>query len=121
MRVLLVDDSGTMRTIIRRCLNGLGITEIVEAEDGVAGLQRLQGERFDVILSDWNMPRMNGLEFLQAARAAQVTVPFVMITTEAERGRVVQAIQSGVSDYMVKPFTPDALRDKLVKWVGCLV
>lgn len=121
MKVLLVDDSGTMRTIQRRCLNKLGIEDITEAEDGRRALELFQQASFDIVLSDWNMPVMDGLSLLIEIRKLNPSVPVVMITTEAERTRVVTAIQAGVSDYLVKPFTPDALKEKLEKWVGATI
>jgi len=116
MKVLLADDSGTMRTIQKRCLNKLGIEDIVEAEDGVRALQAFEAGEFDVVITDWNMPHMDGLELLQQIRSRNKDIPVIMITTEAERSRVVLAIQHGVSDYLVKPFTPDGLKEKLEKW-----
>jgi len=121
MKVLLVDDSGTMRSIQRRCLGKLGVEDIVEAEDGVQALQLFEAGTFDVVLTDWNMPNMDGLTLLQEIRRRNREIPIVMITTEAERSRVVQAIQYGVSDYLVKPFTPDGLREKLDKWMQARV
>jgi two-component system, chemotaxis family, chemotaxis protein CheY len=117
MKVLLVDDSGTMRTIQKRCLNKLGFEDVVEAEDGVTGLRAFEAAAFDLVLTDWNMPNMDGLSMLKEIRQRNAKVPIIMITTEAERGRVVEAIQAGVSDYLVKPFTPDGLKEKLEKWV----
>ena len=118
MNVLLADDSGTMRTIQKRCLLKLGVAEdnITEAEDGQQALNRFQEGSFDVVLSDWNMPNMDGLQFLKAIRERNTEIPFIMITTEAERQRVVTAIQAGVTDYLTKPFTPDSLQEKLEKW-----
>jgi len=121
MKVLLADDSGTMRTILKRCLNKLGVQDVVEAEDGQQALGHFSQHTFDVVLSDWNMPNMDGLELLKAIRTQNTKIPVLMITTEAERARVVTAIQAGVSDYLVKPFTPDALKEKLEKWVGVTV
>lgn len=123
MKLLLADDSGTMRTIQKRCLLKLGLaeTDITEAEDGQQALTQFEGGTFDVVLSDWNMPNMDGLTFLQKVREINKDVPFIMITTEAERARVVTAIQAGVTDYLVKPFTPDDLRAKLEKWVAAPV
>lgn len=117
MKVLLADDSGTMRTIQRRCLSKLGVEDVVEAEDGVQALEAFKGHTFDVVLTDWNMPNMDGLTLLKAIRELNKTVPIIMITTEAERSRVVAAIQAGVSDYLVKPFTPDGLKEKIERWV----
>jgi two-component system, chemotaxis family, chemotaxis protein CheY len=116
MKVLLVDDSGTMRTIQKRCLNKVGIDDVIEAEDGIQGLDLFKRHTFDVVLSDWNMPNMDGLTLLKHLRQLNTTIPIVMVTTEAERHRVLEAIQAGVSDYLVKPFTQEALKAKLEKW-----
>jgi two-component system chemotaxis response regulator CheY len=105
-----------MRAIIKRSLNAIGITHIVEAQDGVAALEAFQPDRFDLILTDWNMPRKTGVELARDLRAQQCTLPILMITTEAEKPRVVEAIQAGVSDYLVKPFTPDELQAKLERY-----
>jgi two-component system chemotaxis response regulator CheY len=121
MKVLLVDDSGTMRTIQHRCLNKLGIQDVVEAEDGRQALEFFQQTSFDIVLTDWNMPNMDGLTLLKEIRARDREIPVVMITTEAERVRVMLAIQAGVSDYLIKPFTPDDLKVKLEKWVAAKV
>lgn len=117
MKVLLVDDSGTMRTIQKRCLSKLGVEDVVEAEDGVQALTYFEKQAFDIVLCDWNMPNMNGLQLLKEIRQRNTQIPIIMITTEAERARVVTAIQAGVSDYLVKPFTPDGLKEKLERWV----
>lgn len=117
MRVLLADDSGTMRTIQKRCLAKLGIENVVEAEDGEQALQLFMQAQYDIVLTDWNMPKMDGLTLLKELRQLNRDIPIIMITTEAERARVVLAIQCGVSDYLVKPFTPDGLKEKLEKWV----
>jgi two-component system, chemotaxis family, chemotaxis protein CheY len=117
-KVLVVDDSGTMRKIILRSLNALGVTDVVEAGDGSDGLEAFKANQFDIVLTDWNMPRMTGLELLKAIRATESTVPVILITTEAEKGRVLEAVQAGVSDYLVKPFETEGLRAKLQKFVG---
>ena len=117
-RVLVADDSSTMRKIILRSLNAVGVTETTEAADGTEAVSLFQPGEFDMVLTDWNMPGKTGLEVVQEIRAKDPDVPIIMITTEAEKGRVLQAIQAGVSDYLVKPFTADTLREKLEKH-GC--
>jgi two-component system, chemotaxis family, chemotaxis protein CheY len=117
MRVLLADDSGTVRTIIRRSLKSLGISDIVEAADGAQAVELFQGGGVDLVLTDWNMPGKTGPEVARAIRALDKNVPIIMITTEAERRRVLEAVQAGVSDYLVKPFTTDALEQKLDRFV----
>jgi len=118
MKVLLVDDFSTMRTIQRRCLNTLGVEDITEAANGRMAIDLFGECHFDVVLTDWNMPVMNGLTFLKELRQQNTTVPVIMITTEAEKRRVVKAIEAGVSDYLMKPFTPAQLKSKLEKWVS---
>ena len=117
MRVLLVDDSRSMRTIQRRCLRKLGITDFAEGEDGLVALKLLEGGSFDLVLTDWNMPNMDGLTLLKEIRKRNTQIPVIMVTTEAELNFVRAAIEAGVSDYLVKPFTPDGLREKFEKWV----
>ena len=117
-RVLVADDSSTMRKIILRSLQAVGVETAVEAADGTEAINLFKPGEFDMVLTDWNMPGKNGLEVTQAVRAIDPKIPIIMITTEAEKERVMQAIQAGVSDYLVKPFTADTLREKLVKH-GC--
>jgi two-component system chemotaxis response regulator CheY len=107
-----------MRTIQKRCLDKLGITDVMEAADGVEAIRVLENNLIDLVLTDWNMPNMDGLTLLKEIRTRNTKIPVFMITTEGERNRVVDAIQAGVSDYLVKPFTPDALKQKLEKWVN---
>ncbi|MDR1958758.1 MAG: response regulator [Planctomycetaceae bacterium] len=117
-RVLVADDSSTMRKIILRSLQAVGVTDVTEAADGSEALAIFKPGQFDLVLTDWNMPGMTGLEVLQGIRAQDAAIPVIMVTTEAEKTRVLQAIQAGVSDYLVKPFTADTLREKLEKH-GC--
>ena len=117
-RVLVADDSSTMRKIILRSLQAVGVTEATEAADGNEAVSLFKPGHFDMVLTDWNMPGKTGLEVIQAIRAQDAKVPIIMVTTEAEKARVMQAIQAGVSDYLVKPFTADTLREKLTKH-GC--
>ncbi len=115
-KVLVADDSGTMRKIIIRSLNAVGIQDVVEAVDGQEAFTKFQSEIFDLVLTDWNMPNKNGLDLVKDIRNEKSTVPVVMITTEGEKSRVLEAIQAGVSDYLLKPFTSDTLREKLDKF-----
>jgi len=115
MRALVVDDSRAMRMILARVLRQSGF-EVVEAGDGREALAVLaEGELPDVALVDWNMPVMNGLELVQALRAdpAYQGVHVVMVTTESEAGQVVRAIEAGAEEYLFKPFTPEAVLEKL--------
>ncbi|MDG2223107.1 MAG: response regulator [Rubripirellula sp.] len=114
MKALVVDDSGVMRRIISRGLNSLWVNDIAEAGDGMEAIEVFgDGVGFDLILTDWNMPRMNGLDFVKAIREAGHTVPIIMVTTETEKEQVVKAIQAGVNDYLIKPFDQEMLRLKL--------
>lgn len=114
-KVLLADDSGTMRKIIIRSLNAVGVTDVVEAADGEEGSWLFSRGGFDIVLTDWNMPIKSGLEMAKEIRAQGSGVPIIMITTEGEKSRIMEAIQAGISDYLLKPFDSDALRAKLEK------
>lgn len=116
MKILLVDDSTTMRRIQKTQLTGLGVGDIVEAENGQDALDKLKANMpVDVVLLDWNMPVMDGLTFLQKARedATFKDVKIIMCTSESEKEKVVTALKAGANNYIVKPFTPDAIKEKL--------
>ena len=113
MKVMLIDDSKTMRNIQKKVLAQLGITDLPEAVDGADALSKVTAAAPDVILLDWNMPNLDGMGFLKAFRAQNKTTPVIMVTTEAEKGRVIEAIRAGVNNYLVKPFTSDALAARL--------
>ena len=117
-RVLVADDSSTMRKIILRSLQAVGVSEVTEAGDGDETLNLFKPGDFDLVLTDWNMPGKNGLEVTQEIRKQDAKIPIIMVTTEAEKSRVLEAIEAGVSDYLVKPFTAETLREKLEKH-GC--
>ncbi|MAG94296.1 MAG: two-component system response regulator [Planctomycetaceae bacterium] len=118
MKVLVVDDSQMTRMIVKKTLASFDVKDVVEAEDGQQALTAFGQGDFDVVFSDWNMPNMSGLELAIEIRKVNTDVPIIMITTEGSKDKVVAAIQQGVNDYLVKPFTPAALREKLAKWVG---
>ena len=115
--VLVVDDFATMRRIVKGALKQLGFKNIIEANDGITALSELKKEKVGLILSDWNMPKMNGLELLKLVRGDDnfKEIPFIMVTAEGQKSNVVQAVQAGVDNYVIKPFTPDTLKDKIQK------
>ncbi|MBU6489864.1 MAG: chemotaxis response regulator CheY [Burkholderiales bacterium] len=117
MKILVVDDFPTMRRIVRNLLKELGYGNVDEAEDGAAGLSRLQGGGFDFVISDWNMPNMDGLEMLKRIRAdASLShLPVLMVTAESKKENIIAAAQAGASGYVVKPFTAATLDEKLTK------
>ena len=120
IKVLVVDDFATMRRIVKGALKQLGFKDIIEAEDGKAALDELKKEKVGLIVSDWNMPNMTGLELLKIVRSDESLkdIPFLMVTAEGQKDNVVEAIKSGVSNYVVKPFTPDTFSEKLQKVFG---
>ena len=117
LKFLVVDDFSTMRRIVRNLLTELGFVNTDEAEDGAVALQKLKGGGFDFVVTDWNMPNMDGLALLQAVRAdpALKHLPVLMITAEAKKENIIQAAQAGASGYIVKPFTAATLGEKLTK------
>ncbi len=117
MKFLVVDDFSTMRRIVRNLLKELGFTNVDEAEDGVAALNKLKGNNFEFVVSDWNMPNMTGLELLKAIRAdaSLKHLPVLMVTAEAKKENIIEAAQAGASGYVVKPFTAATLEEKLNK------
>ncbi len=120
MKVLLVDDSAVMRKVLTRALRqaGLDIGDIVEAGDGLEGLSVLEAEsNVELVLSDWNMPNMNGVDFVAQARAKGFDMPIVMVTTESGDDRVSQANEAGANGFIHKPFTPDRLAEALGQFV----
>ncbi len=117
MKFLVVDDFSTMRRIVRNLLKELGFSNVQEAEDGVDALDKLRNDKFDFVVSDWNMPNMTGIELLRNIRAdANLKhLPVLMVTAEAKRENIIEAAQAGASGYIVKPFTAATLDEKLKK------
>ena len=119
LTVLIVDDFLTMRRIVRKILRDLEFENIIEAEDGSAALDILKTTKVDLIVSDWNMPKMTGLDLLKEVRGNDSTkdTPFLMVTAEAQKENIVEAVKARVSNYIVKPFTAAILEEKLAKIV----
>ena len=115
LKILVVDDFATMRKVVRNMLRQLGCENVNEAENGEEGFRMAQSDEYGLIVSDWNMPVMTGLEFLKACRQEEKTktTPFLMVTAEALKENIIQAIQAGASNYIVKPFTPQVFEEKL--------
>jgi two-component system chemotaxis response regulator CheY len=117
MKILVVDDFATMRRIVKNILNQIGLKNIIEADDGSTALAVLKKDKVDLIMSDWNMPKVTGLELLKAVRSdeSMQDIPFLMVTAEGQKDSVIQTVQAGVSDYIIKPFTADTVKEKLEK------
>ncbi|BFM06749.1 chemotaxis response regulator CheY [Halioxenophilus aromaticivorans] len=117
MKILIVDDFSTMRRIIKNLLRDLGFTNTQEADDGQTALPMLKNGDFDFLVTDWNMPGMTGIELLRQVRADERlnALPVLMVTAEAKREQIVEAAQCGVNGYVVKPFTAQALKEKIEK------
>ena len=117
MKILVVDDFSTMRRIVKNLLKQLGYENIEEAEDGAQAYSKLKNGGFGFVVSDWNMPNMDGLELLKKVRSDPEIkdLPILMVTAEAEKEKVITAIQAGVNNYIVKPFTGEVLKEKMDK------
>ena len=120
MKFLVVDDSSTMRRIIKNTLKRIGHSDIEEAEDGVVAWEKVLQQKFDMIITDWNMPERNGLELVKLIRAKEEynSIPIIMVTTEGGKKEVIIALKAGVNNYIVKPFTPQVLKEKLEAVLG---
>jgi two-component system chemotaxis response regulator CheY len=115
MKILVVDDHESMRRIVKQALNDLGFKNVKVADDGATALPMLKAETFDFLVSDWNMPRMQGIDLLKAVRADEnlKKLPVLMITAEAKKDQIIEAAKSGVNDYCIKPFNRETLKSKI--------
>jgi len=117
MKILVVDDFATMRRIVKNILKQLGFENILEADDGASALEVLKREKIQFIISDWNMPQMSGIELLKTVRATEAwkELPFLMVTAEGQKENVIEAVKNRVNNYIIKPFTPETLMEKINK------
>ena len=118
MKILIVDDSATVRKIVVRLLTQAGYTDFVEAADGVEALTKFNDGPIDVMLTDWNMPNMDGLALVTEVRKTNQETKIIMVTTEAEKQRVMTALQAGANSYVIKPFTSDVLLQRMDQVLG---
>jgi two-component system chemotaxis response regulator CheY len=121
LKLLVVDDSSTMRRIIKNTLARLGYKDVLEGADGVEGWNALDSNPdVEMLITDWNMPEMNGLELVKKVRADDrfTDLPIIMVTTEGGKAEVITALKAGVNNYIVKPFTPQVLKEKLGAVMG---
>lgn len=117
MKILVVDDFATMRRIVKNVLKQIGFTNITEVENGREAIKELKKAPYDLVLCDWNMPEVTGIEVLNAIRAepSLKDLPFVMVTAEAQKDNIIEAVKAGVTSYVVKPFTAETIEEKLRK------
>lgn len=117
MKIMVVDDMSTMRRIVKNLLKQLGFANVDEAENGQEALIKLRADKFGFVVSDWNMPVMSGIQLLKAIRADETlkAIPVLMVTAEAQKENIIEAVQAGVSNYVVKPFTAEILQEKMAK------
>ena len=113
MRALVADDSAVMRRILMGTLVRLGITDVDEAENGEEAVEAFGKADYGLVLLDWNMPKMNGFEALKAIRSKTTQIPVIMVTAEAEKDRVIEALKAGANNYVIKPFKPDVIAKKI--------
>ncbi len=120
MKIIVVDDFSTMRRIIKNILRQLGFNNVQEADDGATAWPKIQAESFDLIITDWNMPKMSGLELLKNVRNDEnlKDIPVLMVTAEALKENIIEAVKAGVSNYIIKPFTAETMQEKLEKIFG---
>ncbi len=119
-KIMIIDDSSTTRKVISNILRQIGHNNLLEAENGIDALAKLAQNKVDLILCDWNMPNMNGLQFVKSLRKMKTygNIPILMVTTNAAKEEIIQALQAGASDYVAKPFTPQIIQQKIGKLLG---
>ncbi len=121
LKILLVDRSKSWRFVQQRCFRGLGIREVVAVEQESEAWEQFQNHEFDIVFVDINWSNLSSLELISQIRGARSNVPVILLTSEADRCHLVTAINAGITDYLVKPCSPETIQNKLSKWLGCLV
>lgn len=116
MKALVVDDSTVMRKVMAGALSRMGIQDVIQAADGLEAVDATEKDDFDIVLMDWNMPVMSGIDAVVEIRARGKNMPIIMVTTEAEKSRVVQALKAGANSYIIKPFDPDTILAQIKKF-----
>lgn len=117
MKVLVVDDSNAVRKVVIRSLYACGVNDVFEASNGIEAISKYNSGQFDMIITDWIMPEKDGIEMVKDLRASGATIPIVMVTTQSQHAHLDVATAAGITDYLNKPFTNDALREKLEQYV----
>lgn len=119
MKILLVDDSGTMRAIQKKILTGLGLSEFGEAADGFLALKEMAANKYDLVMLDWNMPNLSGIETLKKIKAdpALKATPVIMVTSEADKEHILEAVKHGAANYVLKPITVEVIKQKLAPFM----
>lgn len=120
MKILIVDDSGMIRSVLKKYLSDLGVKEFVEAPDGVMALRAMAIHKIDLVFMDWNMPNLSGIEALKKlkANAATRAIPVIMVTSESEKAHILDAVKAGAANYVIKPFSPAVIKEKMAPYLA---
>jgi two-component system, chemotaxis family, chemotaxis protein CheY len=122
MKILVVDDSGMIRSVLKKYLSDLGVKEFAEAADGVLALKAVTAHKIDLIFMDWNMPNLSGIEALKKlkANAATRSIPVIMVTSESEKAHILEAVKAGAANYVIKPFSPAVIKEKMAPYLAAV-
>lgn len=119
MKILVVDDSGMIRSVLKKYLSDLGVKDFVEAADGVLALKAVTAHKIDLVFMDWNMPNLSGIEALKKLKANPATraIPVIMVTSESEKAHILDAVKAGAANYVIKPFSPAVIKEKMTPYL----
>ncbi|MEO6098089.1 MAG: response regulator [Fibrobacteria bacterium] len=123
MKILVVDDSGMIRSVLKKYLSDLGVKDFVEAADGVLALKAVATHKIDLVFMDWNMPNLSGIEALKKLKAnpAYRSIPVIMVTSESEKAHILDAVKAGAANYVIKPFSPAVIKEKMAPYLAPLL